>query len=78
MPLSHIILAPEKCPLRREKQAPEDESGLDALLKKTPATQMLFKENSLHKFFVEENAGNTWGYCRLLFCLLNHGLSLSK
>ena len=29
VPLSHICTAPEKCPPRREKEAPEDESGLD-------------------------------------------------
>ena len=41
VPLSHICTAPEKCPSRREKEAPEDESGLDDLLKKMSATQML-------------------------------------
>ena len=29
VPLSHICTAPEKCVLRREKEAPEDESGHD-------------------------------------------------
>ena len=29
MPLIHICTAPEKCPPRREKEAPEDESGID-------------------------------------------------
>ena len=29
MPLSHICTAPEKCPPRIEKEAPEDESGHD-------------------------------------------------
>ena len=29
MPLSHIYIALEKCPPRREKEAPEDESGLE-------------------------------------------------
>ena len=29
MPLSHICTTPEKCPSRREKEALEDESGLD-------------------------------------------------
>ena len=29
MPLSHIFTAPEKCLPRREKEAPEDESGLN-------------------------------------------------
>ena len=32
MPLSHICIAPEKFPPRREKEAPEDESGLDGFL----------------------------------------------
>ena len=41
VPLGHICTAIEKCPPRREKEAPEDESGLDALLKKMLATQML-------------------------------------
>ena len=29
VPLSHIFTAPEKCPLRREKEAQKDESGLN-------------------------------------------------
>ena len=29
VPLNHICIAAEKCPSRREKEAPEDESGLD-------------------------------------------------
>ena len=29
VPLIHIRTAPEKCPPRRENEAPEDESGLD-------------------------------------------------
>ena len=41
VPLNHICTTLEKCLPRREKEAREDESGLDALVKKIPATQIL-------------------------------------
>ena len=51
VPLTHIFTAPEKCPPKREKEAPEDESGIDGftLLASTQCASHLpiLKENEI-------------------------------